>query len=130
MARLIDGDALCRVLNDHWLATSPSDRDTAEVAAERAAMCRGLDYAMRIVEQMPTVGGWVSVKDALPRNQVTVLVVKELKSGQRNIGLGYCIPEYKIHDYTTGEDRVEPYWVCGGNNHVIYWMELPKMPKE
>lgn len=78
----------------------------------------------------PTVGGWISVKDALPKNQVTVLIVKELKSGQRNIGLGYCIPEYKIHDYTTGEDRVEPYWVCGGNNHVIYWMELPKMPKE
>lgn len=73
---------------------------------------------------------WISVKDALPKNQVTVLIVKELKSGQRNIGLGYCIPEYKIHDYTTGEDRVEPYWGCGGNNHVIYWMELPKMPKE
>ena len=83
-----------------------------------------------LIDIAPTVGGWISVKDALPKNQVTVLIVKELKSGQRNIGLGYCIPEYKIHDYTTGEDRVEPYWVCGGNNHVIYWMELPKMPKE
>ena len=86
--------------------------------------------ARKLIEAAPTVCGWISVKDALPKNQVTVLVVKELKSGQRNIGLGYCIPEYKIHDYTTGEDRVEPYWVCGGNNHVIYWMELPKIPKE
>ena len=71
---------------------------------------------------------WISVKHQLPETQVTVLIVKELKSGQRNIGLGYCIREYKHHDYVTGEDRIEPYWVTGGNNNVIYWMDLPDMP--
>ena len=69
----------------------------------------------------------ISVKDRLPGNHATVLIVKELTSGQRSIGFGYCVPECKIHDYSTGEDRA--YWVCGGNN-VIYWMELPKMPEE
>lgn len=112
--RLIDADALA----ERYMSIPPDYYHTTQIVGE--------------ITSAPTVKmqGWISVKDALPKNQVTVLVVKELKSGQRNIGLGYCIPEYKIHDYTTGEDRVEPYWVCGGNNHVIYWMELPKMPKE
>lgn len=75
------------------------------------------------------MGEWIDVKERLPENQVTVLIVKELKSGQRNIGLGYCITEYKHHDYITGEVRIEPYWVCGGNNNVIYWMPLPAIPE-
>ena len=32
------------------------------------------------------------------------------------------------HDYVTGEDIVEPYWVCGGNNNVIFWQPLPEIP--
>ena len=74
------------------------------------------------------MGPWINVKDQLPENQDTVLIVKQLKSGQRQIGLGYCIREYAHHDYVTGEDRIEPYWVCGGNNNVIFWMPLPEMP--
>lgn len=73
---------------------------------------------------------WISVKDRLPENQDTVLIVKELKSGQRQIGLGYCIEHYERHNYTTGETVVEPYWVCGGNNNIIYWTELPEIPHD
>lgn len=134
MARLTDVDALCRVLNDHWLATSPSDRDTEEVAAERAAMCRGLDYAMRIVEQMPTVGGWISVKDRLPEkdgqylvclNQTHLMVVsfaKKLEEVDREVFAG----------------RDEPGWFewdtewCGFYEvtMVTHWMPIPKLPQE
>ena len=74
------------------------------------------------------MGPWINVKDQLPENQDTVLIVKQLKSGQRQIGLGYCIREYAHHDYVTGENRIEPYWVCVGNNNVIFWMPLPEMP--
>jgi len=141
MPRLIDANALCRVLNDHWLATSPSDRDTAEVAAERAAMCRGLDYAMRIVEQMPTVGGWISVKDRMPvethsifwrligskqwnnamwREQSDkVLVAVSFKDGTRFVTTG------ETHDgewYTTVSRTLTP--------EVTHWMQMPEPPEE
>ena len=71
---------------------------------------------------------WHNAAIDLPESHVTVLAVKELKSGQRDICLAYCIPDYKHHDYTTGEDITKPYWVCGGNNNIIYWMPLPKIP--
>lgn len=72
---------------------------------------------------------WISVKDALPETGVNVLAVKQLKSGQRNIALAYCIREYKRHDPVTGKDTVEPYWVTGGNNNITHWMPLPEMPE-
>lgn len=73
-------------------------------------------------------GVWHDAKIDLPESHVEVLIVKQLKSGQRNIGIGYCIPEYKRRDYVTGQEMTEPYWVCGGCNNVIYWMPLPKIP--
>ena len=134
MPRLIDANALCRVLNDHWLATSPSDRDTAEVAAERAAMCRGLDDAMRIVEQMPTVGGWISVKDRLPEkdgqylvclNQTRLMVVpfaKTLEDVDRDVFKGRDEPGWFEWD-------TEWCWFYEVTN-VTHWMPIPELPKE
>lgn len=122
MQRLIDGDALCRVLNDHWLATSPSDRDTAEVAAERAAMCRGLDYAMRIVEQMPTIGGWISVKDRMPVRPPDVggvLVRRQWYLVALESGTVLTLP------YEFDDDR----WKDTGSP-VTHWMPLPEPPEE
>lgn len=69
--RPIDAVKLCRVLNDHWLAVSPRDTDTEEVKKERAAMCRGIDDTLHIMEQMPTLdlsftgyGRWELVPEA------------------------------------------------------------------
>jgi len=64
--RLIDADALAKVLNDFWLATSPREHDDKETALERAAMCRGIDDCIKHVHDSPTIGGWISVKDRLP----------------------------------------------------------------
>jgi len=114
--RLIDADALCRVLNDHWLATSPSDRDTAEVAAERAAMCRGLDDAMRIAGQMPIVGGWVSVKDRLPDKNEEVIIYYEW-AGR------FSGNKYREVGFGTIADLGQEYF-------VIAWMPLPEPPEE
>jgi len=74
-------------------------------------------------------GVWYNAKIDLPETNETVLAVKELKSGRREICLAYCIREYEYKDFQTGETRIEPYWVCGGNNNIIYWMPLPKMPE-
>ena len=54
--RLIDGDALAKVLNDFWLATSPREHDDKETALERAAMCRGIDDCIKHVHDSPTIG--------------------------------------------------------------------------
>ena len=134
MPRLIDGDALCRVLNDHWLATSPSDRDTPEVAAERAAMCRGLDDAMRIVEQMPTIGGWISVKDRLPEENGQYLVLLN-QTHLIEVSFAKKLEEVDRDEF---KGRDEPGWfewdtlwcefyeVTG----VTHWMPIPGLPEE
>ena len=92
-------------------------------------MCRGIDDCIGIVQRAPTIGGWISVKDRLPEEGVRVLAVKKLKDGRRDLALASCIPEYKHHDYTTGEAVVEPYWVCGGNNNITHWQPLPELPE-
>ena len=71
---------------------------------------------------------WIRVEDRLPKDQETVLAVKQLKSGERSICLAYCIAKYEHYDPVTGETTVGPYWVCGGNNNIIRWMPLPEMP--
>ena len=86
------------------------------------------DVIALLKEQEPS--GWISVEDRLPEEGVRVLAVKKLKDGRRDLALATCIPEYKHHDYVTGEDIVEPYWVCGGNNNITHWMPLPEMPEE
>lgn len=72
---------------------------------------------------------WRSVKDELPNDGVTVLAVKELKSGRRDICLAHCIREYEYYDYTEKKQKKEPYWCCGGNNNILYWMPLPTFPE-
>ena len=75
------------------------------------------------------IGDWRDAREELPADHEQVLIVKQLKNGTRSIGLGFCIPEYTHHDYETGEDVTEPYWVCGGSNHVVRWMPLPEIPE-
>lgn len=72
--------------------------------------------------------GWISVEDALPLNDDNVLIVKQLKDGTRSIAIGYCNLDHVRMDPLTGERTVAPYWVCGGNNNVIFWQPLPEMP--
>ena len=76
-------------------------------------------------------GTWISVKDRLPEHaEETVLAVKELKSGRREVCLARCIREWVYTDPITKKKTKSPYWVCGGNNNILYWMPLPAMPEE
>lgn len=83
------------------------------------------DMAVKALEN-----GWISVKDRLPEDDRTVLAVKQLKDGRRGMCLARCIPDYECYDVATCSRIKRPYWVCGGNNNIIYWMPLPDMPKE
>ena len=72
---------------------------------------------------------WRSVNDELPEDGVTVLAVKELKSKQRYICLARCIRNYEHYDYATKTTHIGPYWTCGGNHNILYWMPLPAIPE-
>lgn len=73
---------------------------------------------------------WIPVGERLPETDAPVLAVKELKSGQRDICIARCMPDFEYYDAESGEKRHKPYWVCGGNNNILYWMTLPEMPEK
>lgn len=73
---------------------------------------------------------WYNAALDLPKEGQDVLAVKELKNGRREICIARCIPEWEYTDPVTLETSVAPYWVCGGNNNIIYWMPLPKIPEK
>ncbi len=75
-------------------------------------------------------GVWHDAALDLPKNHEQVLAVKQLKNGDRSLCLAYCITEYEHVNPITKEKVIEPYWVCGGNNNIIFWMPLPDIPGE
>jgi hypothetical protein len=83
-----------------------------------------------LIETEQSKLGWIGVKDRLPEDDRAVLAVKQLKDGRRDMCLARCIPNYECYDVETRSIIKNPYWVCGGNNNIIYWMPLPEPPKE
>ena len=75
-------------------------------------------------------GAWINAALDLPEDQVDVLAVKQLKNGDRSICIARCIREYERYDVMSHQKVKEPYWVCGGNNNIVYWMPLPKIPEK
>ena len=73
---------------------------------------------------------WRNAKEELPEEGVPVLAVKQLRNGTRDITLARCLHNYKYFVPETRSYRTGPYWACGGNNNVIYWMPLPEMPDD
>lgn len=74
--------------------------------------------------------GWIDVHDRCPDTDRQVLAVKQKKDGSRDICLARCMVEYEHYDRYTKTYVKEPYWVCGGNNNIICWMELPECPND
>ena len=70
---------------------------------------------LKIMQGVPTVSDWVSVKDRLPEEDADVLVWNEL-------GI-------EIAAYTTNPVK-RWYSYTGQEVFVKYWMILPKPPKE
>ena len=118
--RLIDADALKGPIE---LQRASYARIGATERAEAYANC------LWEIAQAPTIGGWISAKEQLPPDDRLVLAVKQLKDGTRQICLAWCNLDHIAYDHQTKEQRREPYWVCGGNNNIIWWRELPEMPE-
>ena len=99
--RLIDADAL-------------RERVREEKIASGMAKAR----LMEMVKEAPTIGGWISVKDGLPKDDGDYLVYTR----EEYIGLFWF-------------DRDEKEWTEESDfpcleGYVTHWMPLPEPPKE
>lgn len=80
----------------------------------------GVDMAM-LIDDAPTVGGWISVKDRLPERSGDVLVC----CGEHYMNVFSYSWRHKafnaFDDLPTSENRIES---------VTHWMPLPEPPEE
>jgi len=124
--RPIDADALMESIGCAD-AVKYGNRDRAQQDTSYSTM---MLYEIRNeIDAQPTVGGWISVKDRLPNAEAVYLAVKEKKNGERDICLARFIPNYPHYDIDLRASVPGPYWVCGGNNNIIFWQPLPDLPE-
>lgn len=106
--RPIDGDALLEKFNRKAdIMTALTDEDTAN---DFAFYCKLADA----VEEMPTICGWISVKDRLPEEEDLYAVY--CKDG--SMALAWFNDNWFIDGCECGD------W------YVTHWIPLPEPPKE
>lgn len=101
----------------------PIDADALREATQHAAWINWKD-----VENAPTIGGWISVKDRLPKcmaNKVLVWLEHEDLVGY--IGYGHY-EKYKGVEMWYDLEHGEQFTKRGYT--VTHWMPLPEAPKE
>ena len=95
--RLVDADALYAKLDD--------------MTVFGETFITAVEFAKLVIQDAPTIGGWISVKDRLPEDGQDVLVWDD--GGFAYIDVRLC-----------------GTWKYGGNYGVTHWMPLPEPPKE
>ena len=99
--RPIDADALMNSLNN------------MKVSGE--TFTTAVEFSQKIIENAPTVGGWISVKDRLPNDTKTKIVFHS-----RGVSFAYFSGMF--------------WWSNIGKRHsldtITHWMPLPEPPEE
>lgn len=114
--RLIDADALIKILEPH------SMKNGAALGWHSGL----IDAVIDEIRKMPTIGGWISVKDRLPPMYHMVLI-----TGKNSAGGSFGIIKGS-HDGDIGQwyrDDIGQY-VDSRGDIVTHWMPLPEPPKE
>lgn len=94
--------------------------------------------AKELIDEQPTVGGWISVKDRMPESSGVKVIVSAKTIPESVLQtkavfvafLGYGDGKWYTPDIDfmvsakTGNDNVHPVW------EITHWMPLPEPPKE
>ena len=121
--RLIDADALLAKFNKKtYLWSALTDEKTSN---EFALYCKVADT----IEEMPSIGGWISVNDRMPPAGKVLLVARKYKEPGKK----------EIRYVETGELMDDCTWISDSDEYKINrkyhsqpyaWMLLPEPPKE
>ena len=97
--------------------------DAALIAKYNSQHEREQDKAGKLIEDAPTVNGWISAKDRLPEKDKDVLV--------------WLYGDYCIGRYDQDPDNLQMRWKFESFNlyeddmsYITHWMPLPKPPKK
>ena len=104
--RLIDADALKKAI-----CRDQCERDGC------GYHCSEIAY----VDDAPTVGGWVSVKDRLPEDETIVIIIVKYEVGWYRA--------FAWHDAYGWHSSAEEFNV-EDSDYVTHWMSLPELPEE
>lgn len=109
--RPIDADALLYDIHNAMCAD----------CKDECAACQWRD-AIKLIENVPTIGGWISVKDRLPRLGETVLF-----TGKSSYGTQFRTQRGWYDGTFWYRDAGETVY---SNTPVTHWMPLHEPPKE
>lgn len=138
MGRLIDADALKKQIEDFHC----KDCDNYNFVRCRACW---VDDTITYLEEAPTIGGWISVKDKLPEMHMTYRYdgdpPEEVPSGickSKIVQVAVLCKESGEPEYFVGRGflRDGEWWDCDGfyespiHFEVTHWMPLPEPPEE
>lgn len=99
--------------------SAPTEEIALEMTDKRAA-----DILLNA--NLGGVLAWISVKDALPEPDVSVLVIVNGKP-HKNITL---VGAYELAEFDSEEGWILEMWPEWMNAEVSHWMPLPEPPKE
>lgn len=112
--RLIDGDAALPTLEGL----------TELVCGQGAALTKALIFAaLKSKSIIPTVGGWVSVKDRMPEPNKDVLLAVYCEETDSY----YQVIAWQT---TSGDWDSNDEVFCQYDDEVTHWMPLPEPPEE
>ena len=126
--RLIDADALIKETTEARCVNCDRRKGmkkgkTTFVYEIGEVPCRACDVMDMIdtLDEAPTIGGWISVKDRLPKDETEVIIIVQHKIGWYRA--------FAWHDEYGWHSSAEEFG-DGESDFVTHWMPLPEPPEE